>query len=103
MSHLSGHDEGYAGPAELLVAGHPIDVSVTLRGLFQPIDGRYHWYGRVAADPRVVDAGRAGATVALRTPVGEAEGRLSDEDPWGRFRIAGTGRPPFPVMLDGQA
>ena len=28
-------------------------------------------------------------------PHGSAEGRLSDVDPWGRFRIAGTGRPPF--------
>jgi hypothetical protein len=33
--------------------------------------------------------------VVLRTAHGSAEGRLSDVDPWGRFRIAGVGRPPF--------
>ncbi len=37
----------------------------------------------------------SGATVTPVTPHGSAEGRLSDIDPWGRFQIAGTGRPPF--------
>jgi hypothetical protein len=76
-----------------------VDVVVTLRGQFQPIDGRYHWYGRVAVDDRVSALG-AGATVLLRTPAGEAEGRLSDEDPWGRYRLEGTGRPPFDTVTE---
>lgn len=97
--HDDGHppveDEGYAGPADLVVDGGTLEVRVTLRGMFQPIDGHYHWYGRIAPDAQVDPHGRAGATVVLRTPEGEATGRLSDQDPWGRFRVAGTGRPPF--------
>jgi hypothetical protein len=84
----------YAGPARL-GAGEPVEVEVDLRGRFEPIDGRFHWYGRIAADPALADRHAAGDTVTLTTPHGRAEGRLSDVDPWGRFRISGTGRPPF--------
>jgi hypothetical protein len=95
-------EEGYDGPAELLGAGpsspgRPLPVQVRLRGVFQPIDGRYHWHGRLAADERVDELGRSGERVVLATPEGRAEGRLSDVDPWGRYRIAGVGRPPFLV------
>lgn len=97
---MSRHEhEGYDGPAEVLTDQGPVDVTVTLRGAFQPIDGRFHWYGRVVHHGRLDGPGRAAADVVLRTPQGEAAGRLSDEDPWGRLRIAGTGRPPYP--LDG--
>jgi hypothetical protein len=82
--------EEYAGPARIGDA----TVEVQLRGQFQPIDGRFHWWGRIAADA-AVDVHTSGATVTLETPHGTAEGRLSDVDPWGRLRIAGTGRPPF--------
>ncbi|GAA1530774.1 DUF4873 domain-containing protein [Nocardioides humi] len=86
--------EAYDGAA-VLVAGdveHP--VAVTLRGAFQPLDGHFHWYGRIAATG-AVDAVRSGSTVTLRTAHGEAPGKVSDVDPWGRLRITGTGRPPF--------
>jgi hypothetical protein len=93
-----GHpEEGYAGPAHLVTDTGEVPVRVTVRGLFQPIDGRYHWHGRIARDERVDPLGRAGSTVLLRTPGGEATGRLSDVDPWARYRIAGVGRPPYPV------
>jgi hypothetical protein len=82
--------EQYDGPAT--VAG--TDVQVLLRGHFEPIDGRFHWWGRVAANEHL-DEQQSGSTVTLVTPYGEAEGRLSDVDPWGRFRVTGTGRPPF--------
>ena len=88
--------KGYDGPAEVLTDQGPVDVTVRLRGAFQPIDGRFHWYGRVVHQGRLDGPGRAASDVVLRTPVGEATGRLSDEDPWGRLRIAGTGRPPYP-------
>lgn len=92
------HDhEGYDGAATLVTDDGEVPVEVTLRGLFQPIDGRYHWHGRIARDERVDALGRAGATVELRTPAGAATGRLSDVDPWGRYRIAGVGRPPYPL------
>lgn len=88
--------ESYAGPAVLSVAGYDYDVQVTLRGHFQPIDGWYHWYGRISAHPGLAAAldGKQLPGV-LRTPDGEAEGRLSDPDPWGRYRITGTSTPPF--------
>jgi len=98
--------EAYAGPAVLVVehsedgehgehgehVEHP--VTVTLRGAFQPLDGHFHWYGRIAADPALATV-RGGSAVVLRTPHGEASGKVADLDPWGRFRVSGTGRPPF--------
>ncbi len=87
----------YAGAARVSTGSTSgdVEVEVTLRGHFEPLDGRFHWYGRIAADPVLGEAARAGDTVTLTTAHGAAEGRLSDVDPWGRFRISGTGRPPF--------
>ena len=87
-------------PASVLLPdGEPIPVQVTLAGAFQPIDGRFHWYGRIAATDQLPDE-LSGTSVVLRTAYGEAVGRLSDTDPWGRHRISGTGTPPFDVELD---
>lgn len=98
MIHEPG--EQFTGPAVLVVDGADdgaddagTTVEVDLRGGFEPIDGRFHWYGRLAAQPDLLVA--SGASVTVRTPHGSAEGRLSDVDPWGRFRITGLGRPPF--------
>lgn len=82
----------YDGHARLESEHVAWEVDVALRGAFQPIDGRFHWYGRVGA---ALEGVRNGQTVTVRTDHGEAEGRLSDIDPWGRFRVSGTGRPPF--------
>jgi hypothetical protein len=86
------HDpqELYDGPARI----GSTEVDVRLRGHFEPIDGHFHWWGRVAADTEL-DTHTSGAEVTLVTPHGQATGRLSDVDPWGRFRVSGTGRPPF--------
>ncbi len=84
-------EEQYDGPARIA----DTEVEVLLRGHFEPIDGHFHWWGRIAADERIDAEHSSGSTVTLVTPHGEAEGRLSDVDPWGRFRISGTGRPPF--------
>jgi hypothetical protein len=83
--------EGYDGPARI----GPSEVTVRLRGHFEPIDGHFHWWGRLAADEELDAAHTPGAQVSLVTPHGEATGKLSDVDPWGRFRVSGTGRPPF--------
>jgi hypothetical protein len=100
--HSADHDDpGYTGPATLLLDGTAVEVEVDLRGSFQPIDGRFHWYGRVAADPeltRLVRGNRASAT--LRAPGGERPCELSEPDMWDRFRITGEGRPPFPSGLE---
>lgn len=93
---MSSHEPGeeYAGTAVVSADGTDVEVLVDLRSTFQPIDGRLHWYGRVEATPDLPSI-RAGTVVSLRTEHGTAQGRLSDLDPWGRFRIAGVGRPPF--------
>jgi hypothetical protein len=103
--HDSAHeddDDGYRGPATLVLEGHdePFDVEVTLRGHVEPLDGRYRWYGRVAVHAGLESAlgGRKGTGV-LTTPHGQAVGELSDVDPWGRYRIAGASTPPFAVDL----
>lgn len=93
------HDEdGYTGPATLTVDDAEYAVAVTLVGHFEPLDGRYHWYGRVAAHDEL-DAALGGTKRPARvtTPVGTADGELSDVDPWGRYRLAGTSTPPFAV------
>ena len=92
-------DEGWAGPAAVVVDDHEVTVEVDLRGRFEPLDGTFHWYGRVDATGSELLAGavRSGTTVTVRTSYGEATGSLSDRDPWGRFRLAGRGRPPFPA------
>jgi hypothetical protein len=93
-------EDGYTGPATLVVDGVEFAVSVVLRGVFEPVDGRYHWYGRVQADAALTEkiGGRKGSGV-LRTPLGSATGVLSDPDTWGRYRITGTSRPPFAVPV----
>ena len=92
MSHHEAAAE-YVGEATLVAGGRTIPVEVTLRGAFQPLDGRFHWYGRIARSDDV-DAVGSGSEVVLRTGHGAAEARLSDVDPWGRFRSSGTGTPP---------
>ena len=87
---------GYDGSAALVCADHePIAVDVRLRGGFEPIDGRYHWWGRIQPCVALDASHRSGDQVRLRTPEGEVDARISDVDPWGRFRGAGTGAPPF--------
>lgn len=88
-------EDGYDGPAELVLEAQTLRVQVSLRGVFQPIDGKYHWYGRLARQVDIDDAVGSGGSVVLRTAQGHATARLSDIDPWGRFRVSGTGRPPF--------
>lgn len=96
---MSEHDEdGYTGEATLVFGTDEVAVSVELRGYFQPIDGRYHWYGRVKKNDEVTSRVEAGArTALLRTPTGQAEGTLTDPDPWGRYRVGGISTPPYKV------
>ena len=93
-------EDGYQGTAALEVADRRFDVRVELRGYFQPIDGRYHWYGRIAADPaldEVLAAGKQRGT--LTTPQGSAPADVGDPDAWGRYRIEGFSTPPFASWL----
>jgi len=90
-------EDGYRGPAELEVSGARLEVQVHLAGHLEPVDGRYHWYGRVTRDEALTAAKSAGATaVTLRVPGGEpVTGRLAEHDAWGNLRVVGTGRPPY--------
>lgn len=99
MTATFSDPEGYDGPATVLdhsrTDAEPIAVEIRLRGHFEPIDGRFHWAGRIQPCAELDERHRSGDSVTVLTPHGEASGRLSDVDPWGRFRIAGLGRPPF--------
>jgi hypothetical protein len=92
-------EDGYDGPAELIDGATTVPVEVKLRGHFDPISGKYSWYGRVAAGPEVAALVADGARkVQLRTPHAEVETALSDVDPWGRPRVEGFGAAPFEVL-----
>lgn len=92
-------DEGYRGPAVLVCDGHETPVEVMLAGHFDPISGRYNWYGRVVASAAVTELITSGAReVGLRTPHGEVRTALSDVDPWGRPRVEGFGGAPFEIL-----
>lgn len=96
---MSAEEDGYDGSAELIDGTTTIPVEVKLRGHFDPISGRYSWYGRVAATPEVASLVDGGVRkVRLRTPHAEVETALSDIDPWGRPRVEGFGDAPFEVL-----
>jgi hypothetical protein len=95
---MTDDEDGYAGPATLTLDDTSLTVEVVLRGNFEPVDGRYHWYGRVRSHPDLAVGARK-PSVVVRTPFGEARGTLSEPDTWGRYRITGTSRPPFEVPV----
>lgn len=98
---MPADDDGYTGPATLVVDQTSFAVEVDLRGHFQPIDGYYRWYGRVASHDGLHQVlGGKKREAEIRTPEGYAHGELSDRDPWGRYRILGTSTPPFAVPAD---
>ena len=97
MEHSFADDEGYDGPAVVTVADTEIPVEVRVRGNFQPIDGAFHWWARIQPSADLDASAKPGDGATLTTPDGSAAGTLSDVDPWGRFRLAGTGAPPFDV------
>ena len=96
-----GEGDGYTGPATLTAAGTELEVQVQLRGHFEPIDGRYHWYGRIGqhAELAALTSGKLQAT--LTTPAGSAPCEISDPDPWQRLRVTGISTPPFATSLAG--
>jgi cation diffusion facilitator CzcD-associated flavoprotein CzcO len=98
-------EDGYQGPATVVVGSSRFEVEVVLRGHFQPIDGRYHWYGRIArCGPLAAAAGPGRARAVIVTRQGRAPCELSEPDPWGRYRVSGISTPPFPVLpVPGEA
>lgn len=94
-------EDGYQGDAILEAGQLRRQVRVRLRGYFQPIDGRYHWYGRIEADAQLAEALRGARVVGtLTTPQGSASAEIGDPDLWGRYRVEGTSTPPFRSLFD---
>lgn len=90
--------EEYRGPAVLTRDDQHVDAVVVLAGHMEPIDGRYHWYGRVTADAAVTELARGRAPVTIALPGGEpVAAKLGEVDPWGNVRITGSGTPPYPL------
>jgi len=96
-------DDAYTGPATLLAAGSQLAVQVRLSGRIEPVDGRYHWAGRIAAHDAVTGLVRAGVRSAtLRIGDGAPVAvRLGDVDPWGAVRVRATSPPPWPDGVPG--
>ena len=91
-----GDSDGYQGTAALEVGGARFDVQVRLRGHFQPIDGRYHWYGRIDPHDGLAELlGPGKGSGVLTTPEGSAACELSEPDPSRRYRVTGISTPPF--------
>ena len=92
------HDDGYEGTAILVDAAREVAVNAVLRGFFQPITGRYQWYGRLSAPSGELDAWHdKRSTAVLTTSWGPARCEVYEPDPWGRLKVTGTGVPPFEV------
>jgi hypothetical protein len=96
------HDEdGYTGPVELIAGETIVTAQVQLTGHFDPISGQYSWYGRLDVSPDVDALVASGVQkVELVTPIRRVATRLSDIDPWGRYRVEGFGEPPFEVVTE---
>ncbi len=96
---MSEHEEpdGFDGDVTVAVAEEPpVTGRAVLAARFDPLAGHVVWSGRVAA------ALPLRAVLVLTTPHGSAEAEATERDAWGNTRIAGRGRPPFPVeLLDG--
>lgn len=90
---------GYRGPARLSLDERDVDVTVHLDGHLEPLDGHYHWYGRIERCPELSAAKQAGAVTAWLTIDGRSPVplRLAEVDPWGGVQVNATGVPPYPL------
>jgi len=89
-------DGGYSGSGRLTIGDAQFQVRVELRGHFEPIDGRYHWYGRVASYQPLDDLlGGVKAVGVLETPEGASPCVVAEPDLWRRYRLTGYSTPPF--------
>jgi hypothetical protein len=80
--------EEYDGPAVIHGPGGPVEVTVRLAGRFEPVDGRYHWGGRVAPHPDVAALARGGQ------PGGDGGDRRTGGYPGPTLRSGPVGRDP---------
>jgi hypothetical protein len=72
---MISHDgDGFTGVARLTVGATLFNVLVELRGYFEPIDGRYHWYGRVSRNDSLTDVLTGSRASAVLETCGVATG-----------------------------
>jgi hypothetical protein len=95
VGHEAGEgSEGYEGTVTIAADGEPPrTASAALAARFDPLAGHVVWGGRV-------DVPLAPRTAfELSTPHGSGRAQATETDAWGNTRLAGVGRPPFPVEL----
>jgi len=91
--------EEYAGPVMVVAGDVTVRADARLTGHVEPVDGRFHWGGRLAPNAELVGLVRGGArAVLLRLDNGSScDARLQEVDPWGGVRVAAVGSPPWTV------
>jgi hypothetical protein len=95
------HDEGYIGPAQVVVDGARHDVRAVLGARFEPVAGRVVWYGRLEGAPGAL---AARTEVVVRTPHGDGDATITEQDLWGHWHLRSESAPPFAVeILNGSA
>ncbi|HUQ00130.1 MAG TPA: DUF4873 domain-containing protein [Aeromicrobium sp.] len=100
-----GEETGYDGEATLVAGDQAIEVIVHLDGHLEPLDGRFHWYGRMERSAALAAVKDAGAREGMLT-IGDGAPvtvRLAEYDPWGHVQVNGTGKPPYrrdPIEVD---
>ncbi|WP_306205704.1 DUF4873 domain-containing protein [Actinoplanes sp. RD1] len=83
----------YQGPATI----DGITVEVRLSARFEPVEGRYRWAGRAGPHDGLTESLRRGQSATITIGQNSRTVKLGEPDPWGRVRISGTGRPPWPA------
>jgi hypothetical protein len=92
----------YRGPAELAIDGEVLRVDVALAGRVEPVDGAYHWGGRIAPHPRVAELVRSGRRAGTLAIGGDGVGvQLKDLDPWGGVVVRSVGAAPRTLIEEG--
>ncbi|HEY5855495.1 MAG TPA: DUF4873 domain-containing protein [Aldersonia sp.] len=93
-----GLGDDYTGPAVVEIDGLAITVDARFRGTYQPIDGIYRWYGRLAPSADLDAAlGTGRRRVYVHIAEDSATAVVGDRDFWGRQRVVGHGRPPYSI------
>jgi hypothetical protein len=91
-------DEAYAGRAVVQIESVHYPATIVLAGHFEPLDGRYHWGGRILPVGEVAEAVRRGVHGAT-LHIGDRRFavHLTEVDPWCGVRVRAVGPPPWAV------
>jgi hypothetical protein len=89
----------FDGELTVIAGERTLPGRARLGGHVEPVDGRFHWMGRLAPDDAIAALVRTGTrAVQVQVAAGpRCEARLSEVDPWGGVRVSGVGVPPWVV------